>query len=140
MIIDCHGHYTTAPAALQEYRDAQLARLADPAQPMPPAPEISDDEIRRTIERLAGEPVTEVGVDGCGAPLFAISLTGLARAFGALVRADPGSPERRVADAMRAFLVVGDDERDIFAAVGADVGDDDRNFRARRERQHARRG
>ena len=58
--------------------------------------------IRGTIERLAGEPVTAVGVDGCGAPLFAISLTGLARAFSALVRAGPGSPERRVADAMRA--------------------------------------
>ena len=46
----------------------------------------------------------------------------------------------RLADAMRAFLVVGDDERDIFAAVGADVGDDDGNFRARGEREHARRG
>jgi L-asparaginase II len=60
-------------------------------------------EIRRTIERLAGEPVTAVGVDGCGAPLFALTLTGLARAFGALVRAEPGSRERRVADAMRAY-------------------------------------
>ena len=50
MIIDCHGHYTTAPAALQEYRDAQLARLADPTLPVPAAPEISDDEIRQTIE------------------------------------------------------------------------------------------
>ena len=60
-------------------------------------------EIRRTIERLAGEPVTSVGVDGCGAPLFALTLTGLARAFGAVVRAEPGSPERRVADAMRAY-------------------------------------
>jgi len=60
-------------------------------------------EIRRTIERLAGEQVTvPPGVDGCGAPLFAISLAGLARAFGALVRAEPGTPERRVADAMRA--------------------------------------
>jgi len=59
-------------------------------------------EIRAAIERLAAEPVTAVGVDGCGAPLFAISLTGLARAFGALVRAELGSPERRVADAMRA--------------------------------------
>jgi L-asparaginase II len=59
-------------------------------------------EIRRAIERLAGEPVTAVGVDGCGAPLFALTLAGLARAFGALVRAEPGSPERRVADAMRA--------------------------------------
>jgi L-asparaginase II len=60
-------------------------------------------EIRRTIERLAGEAVAAVGVDGCGAPLFALTLTGLARAFGALVRAEPGSAERRVADAMRAY-------------------------------------
>ena len=30
MIIDVHGHYTTAPGELQEFRDAQLARLADP--------------------------------------------------------------------------------------------------------------
>jgi len=27
MIIDCHGHYTTAPRALQAYRDAQIAAL-----------------------------------------------------------------------------------------------------------------
>jgi L-asparaginase II len=59
-------------------------------------------EARREVERLAGEPVAATGVDGCGAPLFAISLAGLARAFSALVRAEPGSPERRVADVMRA--------------------------------------
>ena len=28
MIIDCHGHYTTAPAAQQQYRDAAEAFLA----------------------------------------------------------------------------------------------------------------
>jgi len=50
MIIDCHGHYTTAPAALQEFRDAQLARLKDPSLPVPAEPEISDAEIRATIE------------------------------------------------------------------------------------------
>jgi 4-oxalmesaconate hydratase len=50
MIIDCHGHYTTAPASLQRFRDAQLARLAGPRLPVPPEPEISDDEIRATIE------------------------------------------------------------------------------------------
>ena len=27
MIIDCHGHYTTAPAALQKFRDEQVAGL-----------------------------------------------------------------------------------------------------------------
>ncbi len=59
--------------------------------------------IRRTIEELAREPVLATGVDGCGAPLFALTLGGLARAFRALVLAEPGSPERRVADAMRKF-------------------------------------
>src|SRR2546428_2472221 len=32
MIIDCHGHYTTAPKELQAYRDSQIAALKDPAQ------------------------------------------------------------------------------------------------------------
>jgi len=59
--------------------------------------------IRATIEDLAGEPVTATGVDGCGAPLFALSLTGLARAFQAMVTAPPATPERKVADAMRAY-------------------------------------
>ena len=42
-------------------------------------------------------------MDGCGAPLFALSLTGLARAFQAMVTAPPATPERKVADAMRAY-------------------------------------
>ena len=58
---------------------------------------------RRGYRELAGEPVAAIGVDGCGAPLLAISVTGLARAFRALVLAEPGTPERRVADAMRAY-------------------------------------
>jgi L-asparaginase II len=58
--------------------------------------------IRRTVEELAGERVAATGVDGCGAPLFALTMTGLARAFRALVLAAPGTPERRVADAIRA--------------------------------------
>jgi len=58
--------------------------------------------VRRVVEELAHEPVTETGVDGCGAPLFAISLIGLAQCFSRLVTADPGTPQRRVADAMRA--------------------------------------
>ena len=65
MIIDCHGHYTTAPAAHQRFRDAQLARLEEPGAP-PAAPErISDDEIRDSIEthqlklqRLRGSDLT----------------------------------------------------------------------------------
>jgi L-asparaginase II len=57
---------------------------------------------RATVARLAGEPVHYDAVDGCGAPLFGFSLVGLARAFRAAVLAAPATPERRVADAMRA--------------------------------------
>lgn len=59
--------------------------------------------IGKTIEELAMEPVAAIGVDGCGAPLFALTLAGLARAFRNLVLASEGSPERKVADAMRKF-------------------------------------
>ncbi|MGI5225425.1 asparaginase [Actinoallomurus sp. CA-142502] len=59
--------------------------------------------VRETVEELAGDRIVATGVDGCGAPLFAIGLTGLSRAFRALVIAEPGTPERRVADAMRAY-------------------------------------
>ena len=51
MIIDCHGHYTTAPAAHQAFRDAQIASLKDPAAPPAKPAAISDDEIRETIEK-----------------------------------------------------------------------------------------
>jgi L-asparaginase II len=57
---------------------------------------------RESVEATAGETVAHTGVDGCGAPLLAVSLTGLARAFQSCVLAVPGTPERRVADAMRA--------------------------------------
>lgn len=54
------------------------------------------------IRSASGEDVAHVGTDGCGAPLLSLSLTGLARAFRHFVTAGPGTPERRVADAMRA--------------------------------------
>lgn len=66
------------------------------------------------IEEFAGESASAVGVDGCGAPVLAISLAGLAGAFQRLVAEEPGSVERRVADAMRAYpeLVSGTDQDD----------------------------
>ena len=46
MIIDIHGHYTTAPKALEHWRHRQIAGIQDPAL-MPKASElrISDDEL-----------------------------------------------------------------------------------------------
>lgn len=57
--------------------------------------------IRTTVEDCAGERTTAVAVDGCGAPLLAISLTGLARAFGGFASAEPDTHEGRIADAFR---------------------------------------
>jgi L-asparaginase II len=66
--------------------------------------------VRATVERVTGEKVEHDAVDGCGAPLFSTSLLGLATVFRTLVTAAEGTPERAVADAMRAhpFFVGGD--------------------------------
>src|SRR5262245_3192365 len=51
MIIDCHGHYTTAPKALQDYRDEQIAGLKDPSDVSAKGTlNISDDQIRESLE------------------------------------------------------------------------------------------
>jgi 4-oxalmesaconate hydratase len=64
MIIDCHGHYTTAPKALQDYRDAQIAALKDPAQPPYDAKiNISDDQIRESLEGAQLKLQRERGTD-----------------------------------------------------------------------------
>lgn len=63
MIIDCHGHYTTAPAQLQRFRDDQLARLADPSRPAPRLADISDDEVRASIENNQLRLLRERGAD-----------------------------------------------------------------------------
>ena len=63
MIIDIHGHYTTAPGELQAFRDAQLARLADPAAPEPSAVRVSDDQIRDSVERNQLAVLRERGGD-----------------------------------------------------------------------------
>ncbi len=64
MIIDVHGHYTTAPKALEDWRNRQIAGIQD-ASLMPKASElqISDDEIRETIETNQLAKMRERGSD-----------------------------------------------------------------------------
>jgi L-asparaginase II len=70
--------------------------------------------LRAAVEELAAEPVIHAGVDGCGAPVFALTPIGLARAFSRLVDAPAGTAERAVADAMRAHPgLVGGAGRDV---------------------------
>ncbi len=63
MIIDCHGHYTTAPPGHQAFREAQIERLDDPSLPAPKPAEISDDEIRESIEQNQLKLIRERGAD-----------------------------------------------------------------------------
>jgi L-asparaginase II len=93
--MNCSGKHA-AMLATSVRNGWPTASYLDPAHPL-------QVRIKESVAELAGEPVAATGIDGCGAPLFAISLHGLARAFRTLVLADPGSPEREVADAMRAY-------------------------------------
>src|SRR5262245_23950651 len=63
MIIDCHGHYTTAPRALKAYREAQIAGLAAKTPAAAPSLKVSDDEIRESIEKNQLRIQRERGVD-----------------------------------------------------------------------------
>ncbi|MFD8826951.1 asparaginase [Streptomyces sp. NPDC059605] len=92
--MNCSGKHA-AMLAVCAPNGWDLSSYLDPAHPL-------QQLVHRVVEEAAGEPVTAVGTDGCGAPLMAISLVGLARAFRSFVLAEPGTAERRVADAMRA--------------------------------------
>ncbi|MFE7380529.1 asparaginase [Streptomyces zhihengii] len=92
--MNCSGKHTAMLAAC-ELNGWDRATYLDPGHPL-------QRLVHSVVEEAAGEKVAAVGTDGCGAPLMAISLTGLARAFRHFVLAAPGTAERRVADAMRA--------------------------------------
>jgi L-asparaginase II len=47
--------------------------------------------IRATVEEFTGHPVGHVGVDGCGAPVFAVTLRDLATAVGRVSRDRDGA-------------------------------------------------
>ncbi len=72
-----------------------LESYLDPQHPLQQA-------ITAAVARLSGTEVAAIAVDGCGAPLHGIPLMGLAHAFGRIAAAPAGSPEARVADAIRA--------------------------------------
>ena len=64
MIIDCHGHYTTAPKALETWRNAQIAGIKDATlKPKVADLRIGDDELRETIESNQLRLMNERGSD-----------------------------------------------------------------------------
>lgn len=82
--------------------------------------------VRATLVELTRDEPAHATVDGCGAPLFSCTLTGLARAFGAIARAgadgDDG-PLGRVARAMNGHpQMVGGTGRDVTALMAGVPG------------------
>lgn len=99
--MNCSGKHAAMLAACVA-SDWPTKTYLDPQHPL-------QREIAALLAERAGESIGHVAVDGCGAPLFGVSLTGLARAIRSLVADNPGSDGRRVADAMREnpFYVAG---------------------------------
>ncbi|GAA0261191.1 asparaginase [Saccharothrix mutabilis subsp. mutabilis] len=109
--MNCSGKHA-AMLATCVHNDWPTATYLDPAHPLQVA-------IRETLEELAGERIGAEGVDGCGAPLFGISLVGLARAFARLTTSAEAF-ERRIAAAMSGHPEwVGGTDRDVTRLMRA---------------------
>ena len=74
--------------------------------------------ITEMVPQLAGEEASFIGVDGCGAPAHALSLTGLARAFRSVALAPSSSAAGQVATAIRQHPeMLGGPTRDITLLI-----------------------
>ncbi|MFF4602967.1 asparaginase [Streptomyces sp. NPDC001339] len=90
---NCSGKHS-AMLLTARARGWRLDTYLDPEHPL-------QQEIATTVADLTGQGIAHVTVDGCGAPLFAVSLHGLTRAAARLATASPDTHEGRVAHAMR---------------------------------------
>lgn len=112
---NCSGKHA-AMLYVSKLNGWSLDDYLDPAHPLQQA-------IAEIVEDLTGQRIARVTVDGCGAPLFSISLHGLARAVARVTTAAPGTPEARVADAMREFAEMASGAgRDVAALMRAVPG------------------
>jgi 4-oxalmesaconate hydratase len=80
MIIDCHGHYTTAPKELESYRQRQIAALDDPSHiPSKGTLNISEDQLRQSLENAQLKFQRERGTD---LTIFSPRASGMAHHIG----------------------------------------------------------
>jgi len=91
--MNCSGKHA-AMLATCVYNGWDVSAYRDPAHPL-------QQQLAATFAELTGEAIVATGVDGCGAPLFSTSLTGLARAFASIALAPADSAEGAVAAAIR---------------------------------------
>ncbi|GGL21795.1 asparaginase [Nocardia jinanensis] len=92
--MNCSGKHAAmlAACALNDWPVTGYTEITHPLQ----------QAILAQIIDITGEPETDLGIDGCGLPIVPVSLTNLARAFATLATAPEGTPERRIASALRA--------------------------------------
>ena len=106
---NCSGKHA-AMAATCVINGWPVRGYLDPAHPL-------QQFVAATVRELTGERPQRTSTDGCGTPLFALTLRGMARAFGRLAAAvatDPGSPEAAVGRSMT-------QHPDMVAGEGRDV-------------------
>jgi L-asparaginase II len=110
--MNCSGKHAGMIRTAQ-LNGANLANYRDPDHP-------TQLTILQAIDDLVHEQAVNLTVDGCGAPAYACSLYGVARAFGRLAAAEDG-PEAQVAAAIRSYpeYVSGTrrDERELHRAI-----------------------
>ncbi|MFJ9852168.1 asparaginase [Streptomyces sp. NPDC101150] len=112
---NCSGKHA-AMLITARARGFRLEDYLDPGHPL-------QWEIAATVEDLTGQGIARVTLDGCGAPLFSVSLHGLTRAVARLATAAPETEEGRVADAMRAHPeMVAGEGRDVTRLMRAIPG------------------
>ncbi|MEU7790003.1 asparaginase [Amycolatopsis sp. NPDC049159] len=112
---NCSGKHA-AMLATCDLNGWDIGGYLDPAHPLQRA-------IAATVEDLTGHGIERVAVDGCGAPLFATTLRGLATAVSKIATAAPGTPEHLVADGVRRHPeLVGGSRRDVTAVMRAVPG------------------
>lgn len=82
--MECSGKHAAMLQACT-HNGWPLDSYLDPEHPL-------QERIRDTVERLSGEKITTTGIDGCGTPVYALSLIALARGIQRITTASPTSP------------------------------------------------
>ena len=106
---NCSGKHA-AMAATCSINGWPVKGYLDPSHPL-------QRLVAATVTELTGEEPSALSTDGCGTPLYALTLRGMARAFGTIARAaadDDGSAEAAVGLAMQ-------QHPDMVAGEGRDV-------------------
>jgi len=110
LYFNCSGKHAAFLAAARAI-GADTSTYLSPDHPV-------QQKVAEVVETFASEEPSAVGIDGCGAPVFALSLTGLARAIGRVIRM--GSADGAVEETAGPWTAYEREARTLTEAVFAD--------------------